>query len=85
MKDRELDKDYRQNLVELTQMERELAEFRSRCTQLEEDNQSLEAGLKEVMEALQKTGGQVATPRGSDNSAVCGVERECVYAGRVEV
>ena len=46
-------------------MERELAEFRSRCVQLEEDNQNLESGLKEVMEALQQKGGQVTTPRGN--------------------
>jgi chromosome segregation ATPase len=50
--DKELDKDYRQNLVELTQMEREVAELRSQCTQLKENNEQLENGLKEVMEAL---------------------------------
>lgn len=46
-------------------MERELAEFRSRCTQLEKDNQNLESGLKEVMEALQQNGSQITTPRGN--------------------
>jgi len=46
-------------------MERELAEFRSRCTQLEQDNQNLESGLKEVMEALQQNGNQITTPRGN--------------------
>ncbi|XP_070190390.1 centrosomal protein of 290 kDa-like [Littorina saxatilis] len=81
MRNHELDKDYRQNLVEMTQMDRELAELRSQTKQLEQDNQHLEAGLKEVMEALQQRGGHPTTPRdageseGLDGSRFPAIER----------
>ncbi|GFR72659.1 centrosomal protein of 290 kDa [Elysia marginata] len=50
----ELDKDYKENIVELHKLETENSELKSKNQQLRQDNESLEAGLKEVMEALQK-------------------------------
>ncbi|GFO27236.1 centrosomal protein of 290 kda-like, partial [Plakobranchus ocellatus] len=50
----ELDKDYKENIVELHKLETEVSELKGQNQQLLKDNQSLEAGLKEVMEALQK-------------------------------
>ena len=50
----ELDKDYKENIVELHKLETEVSELKGKNQQLRQDNESLEAGLKEVMEALQK-------------------------------
>ena len=40
--------------MELHKLETENSELKSKNQQLRQDNESLEAGLKEVMEALQK-------------------------------
>ncbi|PVD27873.1 hypothetical protein C0Q70_10448 [Pomacea canaliculata] len=65
MRDKELDKDYRQSLVELTHMEQEVGELRAHNHQLKQENENMEAALKEVMEALNKQGAQSTTPRGA--------------------
>ncbi|XP_005096015.2 centrosomal protein of 290 kDa [Aplysia californica] len=54
IRDHELDKDYKENIVELHKLGREVAEVRAQNQQLNKDNESLEAGFKEVMEAMQK-------------------------------
>ncbi|XP_055888045.1 centrosomal protein of 290 kDa-like [Biomphalaria glabrata] len=51
---KEWDKDYKENVAELHKLEVQVAELRAQNQQLNKDNENLEAGFKEVMQALQK-------------------------------
>lgn len=51
-----LDQDYRENLREIDRLFADNAQMKAKVEQLEEENKSLEAGLKEVMEAMRKYG-----------------------------
>ncbi|CAL1542937.1 unnamed protein product [Lymnaea stagnalis] len=50
---KEWDKDFKENIAELSKMEMQVAELRAQNQQLNKDNEGLEAGFKEVMQALQ--------------------------------
>ena len=53
----ELDQDYRENLREMDRLYGDNAQMKAKVEQLEDENKNLEAGLKEVMEAMKKYGG----------------------------
>ncbi|XP_059169831.1 centrosomal protein of 290 kDa-like [Physella acuta] len=65
---KEWDKDYKENILELNKLEKQVAELRAVNQQLNKDNESLEAGFKEVMEAM-KRGGAVGKDQDSDASS----------------
>ncbi|KAH9503689.1 hypothetical protein Btru_067161 [Bulinus truncatus] len=65
---KEWDKDYKENVAELHKLEVQVAELRAQNQQLSKDNENLEVGFKEVMQALQK-GGSAHSHGDADSSA----------------
>ncbi|XP_052811330.1 centrosomal protein of 290 kDa-like [Mya arenaria] len=56
MRKSEYDQDIRENFREMDRLYSENAQMKAKMEQLDEENQGLEAGLKEVMEAMKKYG-----------------------------
>ena len=52
----EIDQDYRENIREIDRLYGDNAQMKAKVEQLEDENKNLEAGLKEVMEAMKKYG-----------------------------
>ena len=50
----EIDQDYRENFREMDRLYGDNAQMKAKIEQLEDENKNLEAGLKEVMEAMKK-------------------------------